>query len=113
MNFFDVLKDMFRKKKKKKKIEYYDYDKLETDNEYEGLPIYMQPSNVLSLETLQPDKKGIFHIMDLFLDPPIKEDPDRHCYKPKKDLNFTVRQLFHPKYRDAIVSSSKSWIKNF
>ena len=113
MNFFEVLRDMF--KRKKKKIEYYDYDKLDTQDEYEGLPIYMQPSNVLSLETLQPNKKGIFHIMDLFLDPPpIKEDPDRHCYKPKKkDLNFTVRQLFHPKYRDAIVSSSKSWDQKY
>ena len=28
----------------------------------------MQPSNVLSIETLQPKKKGIFHIMDIFLD---------------------------------------------
>ena len=87
INIFKSLRNLFKRKKKDEKIQYYNYDDLETKDEYEGLPIYMQPSNVLSLETLQPKKKGIFHIMDIFLDPPhIKEDPERHCYKPKKKI---------------------------
>ena len=98
-----------------KNYKYYDYESLDTKDEYDGLPTYMHPANVLSLETLQPKKSGIFYLLDMFLDPPpITEDPSRHCKKPsRKDLDFTIRQLFHPRYRDAIISSEDAWDQNF
>lgn len=93
------------------KYKFYDYDKLETKDEYDGLPYSMRPENLLSLEALQPPKTGIFYLIDMFLDPPpITESPYRHCYKPsKEDLDNTVRKLFNPRYRDAIVSSEEAW----
>ena len=71
----------------------------------------MMPENTFSLQALQPRGSGILAaIAEFFL--PIKdsENPRLHCYKPKQeDLNHMLRLNFHPKFRDAIVSSDKNW----
>ncbi len=91
--------------------ELYDYDELETENVFEGLPMHMAPENILTLEALQPPKEGIFWLIDKILSPsPPAEDPDRHCYKPGKDvLDDILRKNFHPKFRDSIMGVEDNW----
>ena len=87
------------------------FDDLNTDNIYEGLPFYMAPENVLSLEALQPPKEGIFWLIDKILNPASPDiDPDKHCYKPKKEeLDDILRLNFHPRFRDTIIGVEKNW----
>jgi len=89
----------------------YDFEDLDTDNVFEGLPIHMAPENVMSLESLQPPKEGIFWLIDKILNPAsAEEDPDRHCYKPEKEeLDNILRKNFHPKFRDAIMGVEENW----
>ena len=91
--------------------QFYDFDEEQKKNLYLGLPAYMAPENVFSLEILQPPKKGIFYLFDWLLNPPKPpENPRRHCYKPSKEkLNRILRKNFHPKFRDAIIGTSKNW----
>ncbi len=90
---------------------YYDYDDLDTEYAFEGLPIHMAPENVMSLESLQPPKSGIFWLIDKILNPsPPQEDPDVHCYKPDKELlDDILRKNFHPRFRDAIMGTEDNW----
>lgn len=89
----------------------YDFEDLDTDNIFEGLPIYMAPDNVMSLESLQPPKEGIFWLIDKILNPAsAEEDPDKHCYKPEKEeLDDILRKNFHPRFRDAIMGVEENW----
>ena len=89
----------------------YDFEDLDTDNVFEGLPIYMAPENVMSLESLQPPKEGIFWLIDKILNPAsAEEDTDKHCYKPEKDeLDDILRKNFHPRFRDAIMGVEENW----
>jgi hypothetical protein len=89
----------------------YDFEDLDTDNVFEGLPIYMAPENVMTLESLQPPKEGIFWLIDKILNPaPAEQDPDKHCYKPEKiELDDILRKNFHPRFRDAIVGVESNW----
>jgi len=84
---------------------------VDNENMYKGLPDYMMPENTFSLQALQPRNYGLLSMLaEFFL--PIKdsENPRLHCYKPdQKDLDHMLRLNFHPKFRDAIVSSDRNW----
>lgn len=87
------------------------YEDKHLDNIFEGLPSYMAPANVLTLEALQPEKKGIFKFIDNLLDPPPpSEDPKYHCKKPDKSvLDNILRQFFNPQFRYAITGVDNNW----
>ena len=90
---------------------HYNYSELNTKNPYDGLPLYMLPSNHYILEALVGEKNGIFKFIDLILNPPNPhENPLRHCKKPnKKKLDDILRKKFDQRFRSAIIGSNDNW----
>ncbi len=89
---------------------YYNYKKLNTLDEYQGLPLYMLPENLYVLDSLN-NTKGIFKFINNLLNPPKPyENPKFHCYKlDKQKLDKVIKNNIDSRFRDAVIGIESNW----